>query len=85
METGEWRGLTVSVEDCHSKGRRFEPPSIFFFFFGLQLTPTYIKWKEPLVYVKIRRHARKRKKNWQVFKSGVDVQEEQAQLEGHLH
>ena len=24
---GEWRGLTVSVEDCHSKGRRFASPS----------------------------------------------------------
>ena len=23
---GEWRGLTVSVEDCHSKGRGFESP-----------------------------------------------------------
>ena len=23
--TGEWRGLVVSIEDCHSKGRRFEP------------------------------------------------------------
>ena len=25
-EEGEWRGLVVSTEDCHSKGRGFESP-----------------------------------------------------------
>ena len=29
---GEWRGLTVSVEDCHSKGRGFASPSRHQFF-----------------------------------------------------
>ena len=26
VELREWRGLAVSVEDCHSKGRGFEFP-----------------------------------------------------------
>ena len=28
---GEWRGLAVSIEDCHFKGRRFKFPSVLFF------------------------------------------------------
>ena len=28
----EWRGLTVSIEDCHSKSRRFESRPFSFFF-----------------------------------------------------
>ena len=28
---GEWRGLAVSIEDCHSKGWRFKSPSVLFF------------------------------------------------------
>ena len=30
-EIGEWRGLMVSVEDCHSKGQRFKSQSFLFF------------------------------------------------------
>ena len=29
---GEWRGLVVIAEDCHSKGRRIESQSFFNFF-----------------------------------------------------
>ena len=29
---GEWHGLTVSLEDCHSKGRRIESRSSQFFY-----------------------------------------------------
>ena len=28
---GEWRGLAVSIEDCHSKGQRFKSRSVLFF------------------------------------------------------
>ena len=42
VDVGEWRGLVVSTEDSHSKGRGFKPPSFLFyffeFFFGLRLT-----------------------------------------------
>ena len=32
LDKGEWHGLTVSVEDCHSKGRGFKSPRLHFFF-----------------------------------------------------
>ena len=31
QHSGEWRGLAVSIEDCHSKGRLFKSPLVLFF------------------------------------------------------
>ena len=40
---GEWRGLVVSTEECHSKGRRFVTAPSPLLFSGTYLEQTWVK------------------------------------------
>ena len=43
LAVGECHGLAVSIEACHSKGRRFETAPRLFFFSGTFLEQTRVK------------------------------------------